>query len=275
MNCHDVKEKILDMVLGELDKKTCDEFHEHIKTCIACTEELNEINASWAQLGTLPEEQPSDAVRTRFYAMLESYKQDVKQKKTISAEPGYFKRLFRFIPLQQPINQWTMTLLILVIGILLGYLLHSSGNGSAELTSLHQELHQMRQMVAVSLLTQNSSSERIRGVSLSSKIENPDSEMLHALFDTLNTDLSVSVRLAAIKSLAHFYEMPAVRNQLIQTIPQQTSPLVQMALITLMDEMNDRQALLSLEQLMKENNLHPDVKKQTEQCIQKLKRTSV
>ena len=38
---------------------------------------------------------------------------------------------------------------------------------------------------------------------------------------------------------------------------------------------DEGESITNAASLMKENNLHPDVKKQTEQCIQKLKRTSV
>ena len=60
----------------------------------------------------------------------------------------------------------------------------------------------MRQMVALSLMQQQSAGERLRGVSWAYRVESSDTEVLSALLYTVNNDQSVNVRMAAVEALA-------------------------------------------------------------------------
>ena len=96
------------------------------------------------------------------------------------------------------------------------------------------ELQGMRQMVALSLLREQSASERLRGVTWSAGMDQPSAEVTGALLDTLQRDGNVNVRLAAIEALRQFGGDARVRQALVRALPTDPSPLVQIALIDAM-----------------------------------------
>jgi HEAT repeat protein len=104
-------------------------------------------------------------------------------------------------------------------------------------------------LVGLSLMQQTSASERLRGVSWSSGIDRPGDELVEALVGALRHDPSDNVRLATVDALRRFADRDAVRRGAIEALPQQTSPLVQVALIDFVVEVNDRNAIETLRRL--------------------------
>jgi len=270
MRCQDIQAKFPDYLTGDIDSKTKREIQSHIADCSICREELESLSSIWAKLGVLPEERPSNDLRTRFYSMLEAEKQELEQQKA----PRGFRKSFSgwlegWWP-KRPAFQFSFALLLLVVGLTAGYFLNSKGQAPRELAQLRQEVQSINQMLAVSLLDQRSPSERIRGVNLSYGIEKPEPQTLVRLLSTLNSDPNVNVRLAAVDALYLYRDNVIVREGLVQSLSQQNSPLVQVALIDLMVDIRERQAIDALKQLIQDEDLTPEVKQRAEQSIQQL-----
>ncbi len=157
-----------------------------------------------------------------------------------------------------------------MIGLSVGYLLNASNGGNGEIVQLREDVHNMQQMVAVSLLDQRSPSERLKGVSWSSRVERPNAGTLEKLLRTLNNDPNVNVRLSVVDALYLFYGNPIVKEGLIHSLSQQTSPLVQVGIIDLIINMRERKAIESLKNLIQTEQLNPEVKQHAESGIQKL-----
>ena len=270
MRCQDIQQKFPDYLIGDIDSKTRKVIQSHIADCSTCREELESLSSIWAKLGVLPEERPSDDLRTRFYSMLEAEKQELTQPRA----PRGFRKSFSgwlegWWP-RRPAFQFSVALLLLVIGLTAGYFLNPKGQASQDLAQLRQEVQSMHQMLAVSLIDQQSPSERIRGVNLSYGIEKPDPQILTRLLRTLNSDPNVNVRLAAVDALYIFRDNKMVREGLVESLSQQGSPLVQVALIDLMVDIRERQAIDALKELIQNEELTPEVKQRAEQSIQQL-----
>jgi hypothetical protein len=270
MKCKDIREKFLDFLTGEIEEISKDEVESHISACTSCREELEGLSEIWTKLGVLPEEKPSKTLRTRFYDMLQAYKQGIERDK---AKPGlgeilkaWFSRLWP----RHPAWQLVFSLVLLFAGLAAGYFLNFNGKRDSEMVQLRQDVQNIRQTLAVSLLDQPSPSERLRGVSLSYSLEKPGERILEALLNTLNNDSNINVRLAAADALYLFYQNSAVKEGLIHSLSLQTSPLVQAELIDLMVSMRERQAVDSLKRLLADEKLNPDVKQKAEQGIQQL-----
>jgi hypothetical protein len=120
---------------------------------------------------------------------------------------------------------------------------------AAQLDELRGELRQMRQMLMLSLLQQQSATERLRGVSGSTEIDNPGNEIVRALLNTLMHDPNVNVRLASVDALRRFSDQAAVRRETTRALADSSFPLVQIALIDFMVETKDREAVDALRQL--------------------------
>jgi len=230
MKCNQIKKRFSDFLTGEIDKATRKEIEEHVTACGSCRDELEGLSAIWTKLGVLPEEQPSSNVRTRFYTALEKYKQGLEKEK---ARPDLGKLLDgwleRWAP-RRPVFQFSMALMLLVVGLTAGYFLRAGLQGGGEIARLRQELHQVRQIAEVSLLRQESLSERLRGIAVTSRVEQSDEGTLETLLRIVSSDTNINTRLAAIDALPLLPDYPLVRQEFIQSLSEQTSPLVDIAL---------------------------------------------
>jgi len=265
MNCEKTKEKFADYLVGNLDKKSLAEVQTHLTACPDCRGELESLSAIWTKLGVLPQEQPSSALRQRFYAMLKAYKEGMEEEKTkVFFGQAASRWIERFMP-RRPVYQFALSLVLLAVGLGGGYWMSSSRPGvKKEIATLKHEVNDMHGMVAVSLLKQASPSDRLMGVSWSSRISSPSEKILQTLLEALNFDPNVNVRLASVDALYLFYDYPGVKEGLVNALTKQSSPLVQIALINLLVEIRERRAIDALRQLIQNEKLNSRVKKRAE-----------
>jgi len=266
MRCEHIKEKFPDFLVGELDQTSMEKIQAHMAECSSCREEMEDLSTLWTKLGVLPEERPSNGLRQRFYRMLEEYKEEMNQERPVQHLRKFFSSLFGHSWSRRPALQFGFSFLLLFIGLTIGYFIRT-GSQSAE---LRREVQGMRQMLAVSLLEQRSSIQRLRGINLSYDLKEPNPQTIDALLNTLDSDPSINVRMAAVDALYLFYDFPSVKEGVIHSLSQQTSPLVQVALVDLLVTMQERQALESFKKLIQVNELDPGVKQKLERGIQEL-----
>jgi hypothetical protein len=251
MPCEQLKVSFPDYWEGTLPLEERRALEAHFASCESCRLEARELRDTWQALDALPEEEPSPMLRQRFDAMLEGWQ--VHEQPVRAARPLPTRlvpdRPRRWLaPLAWTGGALAAAALLLAFGFLLGR--DTSGSTSrTEITDLRTELHGMRQMVAISLLHQESATERLRGVSWSNQLDTPGTEIVNTLIDTLSHDANVNVRLAAIDALKQFAQTTPdpqsrpMRAALVQSIGAQPSPLVQIALIDTVVELREHHAL--------------------------------
>ena len=144
------------------------------------------------------------------------------------------------------------------------------GTPAETLTELRGELREMRQMLMLSLMQQESASERLRGVSGSVQIDQPGTEIVRALLDTLMHDSNVNVRLACVDALRRFSTEDVVRRGTVQALDQPDFPLVQIALIDFLVETKQKQALDALQKLSEDANANQAVRSRAVWGVQQL-----
>ena len=270
MTCQKIKEKFPDFLIGDLSQKEMSSVQTHIASCTVCRQELESLSATWTKLGVLPEEQPSSSLRSRFYSMLEDYKNELTDKKTKPAFKGLWRGWIKTTGFGKPVFQFSFALILLFMGLAAGYFFSGGSGRTSEIASLRQEMISIKETLVFSLLEQQSAAERLRGVSMSANLENPDSGLLQALLDTLKADPNINVRLAAVDALYLFYGNPQVREGIISALSSESSPIIQVALIDLMVNMRERSAVESLKNLIQTKTINPDVKKHAELGLQKI-----
>jgi anti-sigma factor RsiW len=269
MKCNDFRDKFADFLAGDMDAVERAAFDAHLAECPACSAELRTLSETWTKLGVLPQERPSAGLSTRFYTMLEAYRDGLKEER---AESKRTARKAGFAPsnlwARRPAFQLGAAVLLLVVGLAAGYRLSRPAGGS--LVRLHQEVQDMRQMLAVSMLKQSSPFDRLQGASLSQQITAPDRATMQTLFQTLDNDPNVNVRLAAVDALYLFMDQPGVKEQVMTSLAHQDSPLIQAALIDLVVSARERRAVEALRLLLQDKNLNPQVKQKAVRGIQQL-----
>ena len=260
MTCDKIQERFADYLTGDLDEAGRDEVREHIAACAACREDLENLTVVWAKLGVLPEEQPTSAVRSRFYAMLEEFK-------SADAPRPAWREWFSF---RRPAFAASFSALLLLFGLGAGWLMNGGAAGRKKYASLSREVQDMRQEMAVSLLGRPSATERIQGVGYTAGVEQPNDATLAALFDAVDRDPNPNVRLAAVEALYLFRDRPGVRESLVKSLSVQTYPLVQVALIDFLVEVREARAAAALKALVASDELTPEVKKRAEQGLKQI-----
>jgi len=270
MKCEQIKEFFPDFLVGDLEEDKMDMVRLHLAECENCRAEIEDLSAVWTKLGVLPEEQPGEGLRSRFYSMLENEKRDLNRTEERQSFRIKIQKIFVGLWPRQPALQAAVSLLFLAVGLTVGVFLRSGTGPSTKIAQLRHEMQDMRQAWAVSLLEQESPSERLRGVSISSRMEKPDEQLLNALFDTLNNDPNINVRLSAVDALYLFHKNPEVKAGLIDSLSRQESPLVQMELVDLLVSFRERRAADALRTLIQDEKIDPAVKDRAEQGIQKL-----
>lgn len=270
-NCQDFQGQFPDYLTGDLDAKAVESIQDHVTTCNSCRSELEELTGTWTQLGILPEEQPDANLRKNFYTMLESYREGL--------ESSPLKKFFDFFKIKnmgeklwprRPIFQLAAVMVFLIMGFTVGYFVRLHDQNTREIARLRQENQLFHQQLTVSLLNQSSPSQRLKGLMWSRQLENPADETLDTLLNTLNSDPNVNVRLTAVDALYLFSDHPKVKQGLMQSLQKQTSPMVQIALIDLLVEMREKQAIKSLKQLLERNQLTPEVKERAQLSLKLL-----
>ena len=139
-----------------------------------------------------------------------------------------------------------------------------------QLEALTAQVHEMREIMMLSLLQNPSASERLRAVSYTSEIRHVNPNIAAALLATLNNDPNINVRLTTLEALTHFARDPVVREGLIQSILQQESPLVQAALADVMLKLQEKRAIQPFKKLLQQKDLNGMVRVKIEQTITRL-----
>jgi hypothetical protein len=268
MTCEKTQEKFADYLTGDLDEADRADVQTHILSCAACREDLENLTVVWAKLGVLPEEQPASAVRSRFYTMLEDYK-DKMEAERILPQPSR-PRWVDWFTFRRPAFAASFSAFLLLLGIGAGWLMTGGRQGGERYASLSREVQDMRQQVALSLLSRSSATERIQGIGYSAEVENPNDTTLAALFKAVDSDPNPNVRLAAVDALYLFRNKPGVRESLVRSLSVQSYPLVQVALIDFLVEVREARAVEALKTLIAANELTPEVKKRAEQGLKQI-----
>ena len=139
-----------------------------------------------------------------------------------------------------------------------------------QLKMLTQQVREMREMVMLALLENPSASERIRGVSYTNEISTINKNVLDALLSTLNNDPNSNVRLMTLDALTRYAKVPAVRRGLVQSILQQSSPLVQAAMADVMLRLQERKAVQPLKELLHQKDLNEMVRAKIQRTLTRL-----
>jgi HEAT repeat protein len=119
-------------------------------------------------------------------------------------------------------------------------------------------------------MQQQSAAERLRGVSGSSRIEEPGAAIVGALIDTLLHDPNVNVRLASVDALRRFASEDVVRRGAVEALGESSFPLVQIAVIDLMVEAKDTRAVDALRRLAEDATANEAVRGRAARGLEQL-----
>ena len=263
MRCDDVAANLADYLTGTLSAPVLRDVQAHVASCATCRAELESLEGTWRLLGRVPAPAPDgEAMHERFARVLANVESGARTGFGGPSAGGVYGRLTRHGLVA------AAAAAVMLIGVTVGRL--TAPSQVADVAALRDELRSMRVMVGLSLMQQTSASERLKGVSWSSQIDQPGSELVEALLDTLMHDPNDNVRLATVDALRRFADRELVRRGAADALLRQTSPLVQIALIDFAVETNDRAASDALLRLSRDPMVNETVRARAARAVQRL-----
>jgi hypothetical protein len=261
MNCERIREQLPECLAGRLDKAARDTVMEHLEACSACRAELAQLGVVWRALEGLALPEPSAAVERamhdRFADRLAAFQAGLEQGRALAAvqsrpapetSAAWWSAFWT-----RPAWQFAAALGLLVVGFWSGRWLtgpRTAGEpAGVEVAQLKGQVESLRQLVAISMLDQQSPSTRLEGVTYAYQVSRPDTQVEEALLHAVNHDANVNVRLSAVDALQKYGADPHVRRALEDAIALQDSPLVQVALIDTLVQLKDRDSAPALRAL--------------------------
>lgn len=263
MMCGHAKELIAASWTGEIDAVAESKLKQHLSGCAECSAEMTQLTAMWERLADLPAPEPSHALNIRWESTLESLVSARRQNQWRFSLSALWP--------QRPVWQVSIAVACLAVGLAVGSLVRLPGRAEhSEIATLREEVASTKQMVALSLLQQQSATERLRGVDYSQRMPAMEPDVVSALITAVNGDSNVNVRLAAIDALSKVSSDPGVRKSLTQALGEQQSPLVQAALIDYVVDAHDGKAIGALKQFAEKPDLNPLVRQRADMAMRQL-----
>ncbi len=246
--CEELRALLGDYLDGTLSPEEKQKFESSLSGCPEVQKEVEELESLQLELDTVSEKSVPFSADAQFYKMLEEQ---------IGEQP---KNAISF--------QWwqiAAAVALLVMSFFAGRMtLNESGQVSdnKEIARLQQDVSEMKELVMLSMIDNERASERIQAVKYITEVPAPNEKLLNSLVKTLNTDPSPNVRLAAARALQRFSNSQVVRSELVKSMELQKDPIVQIELINIMVQLEEKSAIRQLKKWSESADTENIVKKQ-------------
>jgi uncharacterized membrane protein (UPF0136 family) len=226
----------------------------------------------WEKLGNVSTPSPSPEMKTRFYTMLDTFKEQADIQKPIQKD-HFLQKVKNFFSYKPALN-WAYALMLVIVGGLGGYFLKNGNSqavaGNETVEALSKEVQEMKQMMMLAMLENPVATERLKAVSYTQELKTVDNKIIDALFTTLNSDPNENVRLVTLEALMQLADNPKVREGLVQSLMKQESPLVQVELADAMVKLQEKRSVKQFRKMLEKDDLNKAVKVKIENSIKEL-----
>ena len=265
MNNEQIIERKINYLNGDYPDDLSEEMLNQVNNDLTLKQELEFIQHFWSPTSQVTEELPSSELSNNFYSMLDKAKKAQQPVHLNKNKSTFFEIIENFFQ-PRPVLQFATVLMVFT----LGYYLHQPVDKVQDtaMASLQKEVRSLNSMVALSMIQKSSASERLTGVAYSKQSDEQDQTMTIALIELLNSDSSTAVRLAVIDAVNARGSVINLQDQLVDSIPKQSSALVQMGLIRLILERGSEQSKHQVMKMKSDDLLVPDVSNYLEQINQ-------
>ena len=260
--CQNIQPLLIDFVDKTLDREHTEKVRQHLESCKACREEVDGLVVLLAEMNKVEDQQPDAVLKENFAAMLEAEKQNQQAAKVVEMKPTAGKSW-----LHSPFSQLAAGVALLIAGMMLGLLFRNDPVNDQQVAELSNEVNALKDMLIMSKLEQPSASQRIMAANYLEEVQAPNTDVLQALINTMNTDDNSNVRMAALNALSRFTGEPMVRDALVETLSVQTDPIIQISLINILVQMNENRAVDKMKELINDNSTNESVKKLAEKGV--------
>ena len=282
MRCEDIQSVLIDFLDDRLDAIRRQEVVTHLEVCENCRQEESQLRELLRAVVETPEEQPASTLRENFNRLMQS--EMILHDPETGDRPSETGRRpaenpVKKLPLHlqavgwnSPVSRVAAAILLLLTGFGIGLKTSNNRDGATptQMAELKNEVRDVKQTLMLSMLKQESASDRIKAVDYAEEIVNPNQQILGALITTLNHDKNVNVRLASLYSLSKFAGNRTVLDSLVVSLNQQTEPIIQIVMISILTQNRAVKAIKPLQDIISNQNTLPAVKDVARKGLQTL-----
>ena len=247
----------IDNRLNTVDRQRVEQELVNSPEAYKLYEELKEVMEMMDRASVM---QPSVESKNRFSAMLDEEMAASGKTKIIFFQPAFYRA--------------AAAVALLVVGGWIGFIVSDKDKGTVAVDSqrvekIEAELRMTREMMA-KLANDQSASQRIQGVNVALSMTTADDKVVDVLVQTMNEDNNSNVRLAALEALSKFIDEPHVRKALLESLPKQKDPIVQIQLIQLLVKIKEKGVIQDLQNIVDDEGSIKAVKDEAYSGIMKL-----
>lgn len=225
-------------------------------------DEFEDLKAFYTDMSTPSDIDPTATLDLGFYMMLEKEKNTEQKKKEKEQKEN------------TGVRRITSRILKYAAGIVLLSGIFWIGrrpankdlNDISDMASLKEDMRETKRIV--SMLQNESASERIQAVNYSYNLSKPDDKVLEALIKTLNTDTNINVRTA--EALSHFRTEKIARDALIQALLTQKELTLQITVIDILVGLGDKRAVKTIQKPLQSADTEDFVKRKAIESVKVL-----
>ncbi len=248
----DITDQLIAYLEGELPEAEAMALEQELMGNEAWQRELEELTTLLGVMNKVPLAQPSARLRQHFQALLA---QEMQAEKNLRTE-----KPARIILLSRLAWSAAAAIALLVIGVGFGSLWMRNQQQQQQINTLVAEVENTRKMLILSMLQEESASQRIKAVNTAVEERATDPQVVDALIQTLQLDDNVNVRMKAAEALGQFARERQVITALTKALREESSPEVQITLIDVLTNLKAREAVDEFKTLMKKEDLLDVVK---------------
>ena len=267
MKCEDVDKLMVDYLDKNMDREMISEVEAHLATCERCLDAVRDTKELFNLMHNSETIKPDDTLRINFYHMLHG---EMNKPASVSEEKKVTRPVYNFARTWYGI---AAGIAILVAGTFVGMFISSRAGDSraaSEISLLRTEISDLKKTTMMTMLRDESSSDRIQAVRYVEDIDNPDQNIIDALIKTLNNDRNVNVRMAAAYTLSKYAGQRMVCDSLVKSLSLQTDPILQVTLINILAERKEKSALEPIQKIIANKNTIKEVRAVAENSLRVL-----
>jgi hypothetical protein len=117
------------------------------------------------------------------------------------------------------------------------------------------------------MMQQSSPVDRIKAVNMVSEFDKADDPVIESLIKILNNDSNDNVRLLSLDVLIRYSSVTKVREELIASIGNQTSPMVQLRLAEIMLALDEKRAVPEFQKILRNASLNYRVRDRINEAV--------
>ncbi len=243
-----------------LTKEQRQAFELHLANSASFAKEVEEYKQLFEAILKEQELVPSKDLESNFLNMLEEEKADQAKKVAISSQR----------------NDWIKPLMKIAAGIAVLISMFFLGRYSQSEVSknrlqiVENETAEIKQMVVLAMMENQSANKRIQGVQFIEELSEPDSAIIEALADRLRFDENTNVRMAALEALSNFQSSETVKKVFLETLKTDKNPSIQIALIQNLVKMREKKAIEPMKKLLEQEDTQPFIKDEINLALPKI-----